>query len=158
MYKIKVNDSHSFDISKDDLDKLDMVETSSGQFHILQNNSSIKASILNSNFSKKNYSVKVNSNTYDVVINDSLDQQIISLGFEVGASKQVNSIKAPMPGLILEINIKEGQEVKENDTLLILEAMKMENVITSPRDGFIKSVKVNTGETVDKNSLLIEFE
>jgi biotin carboxyl carrier protein len=63
-----------------------------------------------------------------------------------------------MPGLILEINIKEGQEVKENDALLILEAMKMENVINSPRDGIIKTIAVNKGETVDKNVLLIAFE
>ena len=63
-----------------------------------------------------------------------------------------------MPGLILEINVKEGQEVKENDPLLILEAMKMENVINSPREGIIKSVEVKQGQTVDKNMLLIEFE
>ena len=63
-----------------------------------------------------------------------------------------------MPGLILEINIEEGQEVKENDPLLILEAMKMENVINSPRDGVIKSIAVSQGNTVEKNALLIEFE
>ena len=158
MYKIKVNNAHSFDISKDDLDKLDAVETTSDNFHILQNNSSIKASILKVDFNKKAYQVKVNNNTYDVVINDDLDQQIAALGFEVGASKQVNSIKAPMPGLILEINVEVGQDVQEDDALLILEAMKMENVITSPRQGVIKSVSVSQGETVDKNTLLIEFE
>jgi biotin carboxyl carrier protein len=63
-----------------------------------------------------------------------------------------------MPGLILEIQVKEGQDVKEDDTLLILEAMKMENVIHSPREGIIKSINVKQGETVDKDSLLIEFE
>ena len=63
-----------------------------------------------------------------------------------------------MPGLILEINVTEAQEVKENDPLLILEAMKMENVINSPRDGVIKSIKVSQGNTVEKNALLIEFE
>ena len=114
--------------------------------------------MLNSDFNKKRYSIKVNSNTYDVDINDDLDQLIADLGFEIGTTKQVNNIKAPMPGLILEINVSEGQEVKEDDALLILEAMKMENVITSPREGIIKSIKVKQAETVDKNSLLIEFE
>ena len=158
MYKIKVNNSNSFDISKEDLDKLDAIETTKNQFHVLQNNSSTKVSVLNSDFNKKHYTVKVNNNTYDVDINDDLDQLIEALGFEIGATKQVNDIKAPMPGLILEINVSEGQEVKEDDALLILEAMKMENVITSPRAGVIKSIKVNQGETVDKNLLLIEFE
>ncbi|WP_040253952.1 acetyl-CoA carboxylase biotin carboxyl carrier protein subunit [Psychroserpens mesophilus] len=158
MYKIKVNNSHSFDISTTDLDKLDIIETSKNQFHILLNNNSVKASVLKSDFNKKCYTVKVNNNTYEVDINDDLDQLIVALGFEVGATKQVNNIKAPMPGLILEINVSEGQNVQEDDALLILEAMKMENVITSPREGIIKSIKVKQGQTVDKNSLLIEFE
>lgn len=158
MYKINVNNSHSFDVTEDDVNHLDAIETSANEFHILDNNRSTEAIVLQSDFNKKQYTVKVNSNTYTVAINDTLDQLIAELGFEIGSSKQVNDIKAPMPGLILEISIEEGQEVKEDDSLLILEAMKMENVITSPRNGIIKSIKVTQGETVDKNSLLIEFE
>lgn len=158
MYKIKVNTSHNFEVTKEDIETLDAIETAPNQFHILQNNKSIKAEITATNFNKKRYSVKVNNNTYEVDIYDALDQQIEALGFEIGASKQVNDIKAPMPGLILEISVEVGQEVKENDPLLILEAMKMENVINSPREGIIKSIQVKQGETVDKNALLIEFE
>lgn len=158
MYKAKVNASYEFDVNQEAVDQLDAVETSTNKYHILQNNGSIKANIVSSDFNKKTYSVKVNNNTYDVVLNDALDQQIAALGFEIGAAKKVNDIKAPMPGLILEINVTEAQEVKENDPLLILEAMKMENVINSPRDGIIKSIKVSQGNTVEKNALLIEFE
>lgn len=158
MFKIKVNDAFNFESSEEDIKKLDVIKTNNKHYHILQNNTSIEAEVLSSNFNKKTYTIKVNNNDYNVVINDSLDQQIEALGFEIGASKKVNSIKAPMPGLILEINVKVGQEVAENDALLILEAMKMENVINSPREGIIKSIAVNQGETVDKNNLLIEFE
>lgn len=158
MYILKVNASHLFELKNSDVEALDCIETSDHTFHILQDNKSVKASILKSDFNKKKYTVKVNSNTYDVHINNSLDQLIEALGFEIGSTKKVNDIKAPMPGLILEINVTEGQEVKEDDALLILEAMKMENVINSPRDGVIKSISVKQGETVDKNSLLIEFE
>ena len=70
----------------------------------------------------------------------------------------VNDIKAPMPGLILEVNVKEGDEVKEGDYLLVLEAMKMENALTAPRDAVIKSISVEKGQTVEKNQLLIEME
>ena len=80
------------------------------------------------------------------------------MGFELGSSKVVNNVKAPMPGLILDIHVEIGQEVKENDSLLILEAMKMENVLTSPRDGIIAAICVEKGDAVDKNKLLIEFE
>ncbi len=158
MYKIKVNNHHSFDLSEQSMNTLDAIETASNNYHILQDNRSIIASVLNSEFNKKRYTVKVNNNVYEVNINDALDQQIETLGFEVGALKVVNKIMAPMPGLILEINITEGQEVKEDDALLILEAMKMENVLKSPREGIIKTINVKQGETVDKNSLLIEFE
>lgn len=158
MYKIKVNATHTFEVTKDSMETLDVAETSTNHYHILQDNTSVKAEILQTDFNKKMYSIKVNNNTYDVSINDILDQQIEALGFEIGALRQVNDIKAPMPGLILEITVKVGDEVKEDDTLLILEAMKMENVIHSPRDGVIKSIQVNERETVDKNSLLIEFE
>jgi len=158
MYKVKVNATHSFDISKETMETLDAIQTSAHKYHIIEDHITIEASILKSNFHKKTYSVKVNNNTYEVAIKDALDQQIKALGFEVGLLKQVNDIKAPMPGLILEIHVKPGQEVKEDDSLLILEAMKMENVIKSPRDGIIKSVYVKQGETVDKNALIIEFE
>lgn len=80
------------------------------------------------------------------------------MGFTVGASKQVNAIKAPMPGLILEMSVSVGQEVKENDCLLILEAMKMENSFLSPRAGIIKSISASKGDAVEKGQLLIEFE
>ena len=158
MYKIKVNTSNTYEVSEEDIETLDVVETSHKNYHILQDNTSIKAFIESSDFNKKSYRIKVNNNSYDVEINDALDQQIEALGFEIGASKKVDDIKAPMPGLILEINVEVGTDVKENDPLLILEAMKMENVINSPRDGVIKSISVAQGETVDKNSLLIEFE
>ena len=158
MYNIKVNKTYSFDITKATMETLDAIETSPNNYHIIQDNATIKSALISSDFNKKSYAVKVNNNIYHIEINDALDQQIEALGFEIGASKQVNTIKAPMPGLILEINVNKGQEVKENDTLLILEAMKMENVINSPRDGVIKSISVKQGETVDKNSLLITFE
>lgn len=157
-YKVKVNNSIDFDINSESLSKFDAIPNSESKFHILQDNSSYEAEIIDADFNKKSYTVSINNNAYTVSINDDLDELIKQMGFEVGASKVVNEIKAPMPGLILEINIKPGQEVKEDDALLVLEAMKMENVLTSPRDGVIKSISVNKGDAVDKNQLLIAFD
>jgi biotin carboxyl carrier protein len=157
-YKVKVNDSLEFDISNEDMSCLDSVETAPQIFHVLKNNKPFKAKLVDSKFNRKNYTIEVNNNTYNVEISNPLDLLIEKLGFTFGSSKQVNSIKAPMPGLILDIHVKTGQEVKENDPLLILEAMKMENVITSPRDGVIKSVNITKGDAIDKGHLLIEFE
>lgn len=157
-FKVKVNNSLEFDITDDDVSKLDAAKTANNEYHVLQNNKPFKAELVDSNFNRKKYSIKVNNHSYDVDISNPLDLLIDKMGFTFGSSKQVNSIKAPMPGLILDIHIKEGQEVKEDEGLLILEAMKMENVITSPRDGVIKSVNVAKGDAIDKGHLLIEFE
>ena len=157
-FKVKVNGSFDFEITNQDLSKLDALHVSDTTYHILQQHKSFKAEIVNADFNNKHYQVKINNNTYTVNISNALDGLIDSMGFAASATKVIGDIKAPMPGLILEISIKMGQEVKENDTLLILEAMKMENSITSPRDGIIKSILVKQGEAVEKNHLLIEFE
>ncbi|MCL7762873.1 acetyl-CoA carboxylase biotin carboxyl carrier protein subunit [Polaribacter sp. Z014] len=157
-YQVKVNDTFDFNIDEQAVKKLDTLQVSDSEFHVLDNHLSYKTEITNSNFNEKSYSVKVNNTVYDVNIHDHLDTLIKEMGFEIGITKEVNEIKAPMPGLILDINVSVGMEVKEHDTLLILEAMKMENALTSPRAGIIKTISVTKGETVDKNQLLIEFE
>ena len=157
-YKATVNKTNSFDLNETSLENLDAVSLGSSEFHVLKDSRSYKAEVTESDFLSKNYTVKVNGNTYEVNLSDSLDLLIKQMGFEVGAAKQVNAIKAPMPGLVLEISVEIGQEVQEGDNLLILEAMKMENSFSSPRAGIIKSIVVEKGQAVDKGQLLIEFE
>lgn len=157
-FKVNVNSAFDFDVSESDSAQFDSIATSKHAYHVLHDSVSYKAEIITSDFNKKSYQVNVNNNTYTVSILNELDGLIKEMGFEIGRAKIVNDIKAPMPGLILEISVTVGQEVQENDNLLILEAMKMENVLTSPRTGIIKSISVNKGDAVDKNQLLIEFE
>ena len=157
-YKVNVNDTFHFDLEKKSISQLDAVKSGTHTFHILHENKPYKAEIVAADFNQKTYTVKVNNNTYTIAISNPLDILIKEMGFEVGLSKQVNAIKAPMPGLILEISVVEGQAVKENDNLIILGAMKMENSFVSPRDGVIKTIAVAMGDAVDKGQLLIEFE
>ena len=63
-----------------------------------------------------------------------------------------------IPGTIQEIFVKPNKKVKEGETLLVLEAMKMKNNILSPMNGTIKAIHANVGERVKKNALLIEFK
>lgn len=158
IFKAKVNNTLEFDIHEDDVSNMDIIQISDSKFHILKENKPYKAEITKANYIDKSYEVKVNNKTYNIIIFNDLDILIKDMGFAIGNTKHIHIIKAPMPGLILEINVKVGQEVKEDDPLLILEAMKMENVITSPRDGVIKSIAIKKGGAVDKNQLLIEFE
>lgn len=67
-------------------------------------------------------------------------------------------IKSPLPGVILEIKVKEGDTVKRGQTLLILEAMKMENDIKADRDGKVTSIKVSKGESILEGTDLIIIE
>ena len=157
-YKVNVNDTFHFDLEKESVSQLDAVRVETNKFHILHENTPYQAEIITSDFLQKSYTVKVNNNTYTVAISNPLDIFIKEMGFETGLTKQVNFIKAPMPGLILEISVVVGQTVKENDNLIILGAMKMENSFLSPRDGIIKSISVAMGDAVDKGQLLIEFE
>lgn len=157
-YKITVDGDKSFDFSSKDADSLDSISLQENKFQVLKDDVSYQTEILSADFLNRNYTVLVNGNEYEVSIARPLDQLIKEMGFEVGAGKQVNAIKAPMPGLILSINVSVGQEVQENDSLLILEAMKMENNFHSPRAGIIKSILVEKGQAVDKGQLLIEFE
>ncbi|HNA32062.1 MAG TPA: biotin/lipoyl-binding protein, partial [Flavobacteriales bacterium] len=69
----------------------------------------------------------------------------------------VKEIKAPMPGLVLKVLVKEGDAVKKNEPVLILEAMKMENVIKSPGDGTVKRIHAQEKTAVEKGQLLIGF-
>lgn len=157
-FKLRVNDQYEFQFSKADLESIDLVSTGKKTAHVLENHQSYHITFEHLGFHKRKYRVKVNNAPYDVQISNSLDLLIHAMGFELGAAAKVSQIDAPMPGLILEVSVKEGQEVKEGDALLILEAMKMENVITSPRDAIIKSVAVGHGEAVEKKQVLITFE
>ena len=67
------------------------------------------------------------------------------------------TVKAPMPGNILDVKVKAGASVKAGDVLVILEAMKMENEIVAPQDGTVASINVNKGDTVNSGDVLVSM-
>lgn len=73
------------------------------------------------------------------------------------ASGAAGSVKitAPMPGTVIDVLVKPGQAVKKNETLCILEAMKMENEIVSPSDGTVVSVDTQKGSSVAAGDLML---
>lgn len=74
------------------------------------------------------------------------------------SSSSKSKITAPIPGVILSLNVKVGDTIKENDLLLVLEAMKMENSIVSDKSGVITAVNVSVGQQVLQGEVMIEFE
>ena len=71
--------------------------------------------------------------------------------------KGTGHVKAPLPGTIIEVNVREGDTVKIGDKLLVMEAMKMENVINSDREGKITAVKVRPDDSVLEGDILVEI-
>ena len=67
-------------------------------------------------------------------------------------------VKAPMPGLIVDVTAERGATVAKGDTLIVLESMKMQNELKSPIDGAVRTVHVEAGQAVDKNELLVEIK
>src|SRR5690606_24895748 len=129
-YSVKVGENVDFKFSHEQIAALDLIKTGKTSFHLLQEEQSYTIKILESNFNEGTYTISVNGNEYTASIHTPLDELILKMGFATNGSKNIDSISAPMPGLILDILVKEGQEVDEEDQLLVLEAMKMENIIT----------------------------
>jgi biotin carboxyl carrier protein len=67
-------------------------------------------------------------------------------------------VKAPMPGLVVDVSVEVGQEVEVGDNVVILESMKMENELKAPRAGLIKGISVQAGDSVEKNQTLVIIE
>lgn len=72
--------------------------------------------------------------------------------------KMETTLKAPMPGMILDMKVSVGDTVKKGDPLVIIEAMKMENILKSAGDGTIKEIHVSKGNSVEKDDKILEFE
>jgi biotin carboxyl carrier protein len=138
--------------------ELDIKEFSAGNFSILKGAESHEIRIQSIDKEKKIVYVSINGKATSFSIKDKMDLLLEKLGFDTTKSTKMNQLKAPMPGLVIEYFVKEGDEVQAGDKLMILEAMKMENVIKATGEGKIKKLVVTKGNTVEKNQLLIEFE
>jgi biotin carboxyl carrier protein len=156
-YNVKTN-GFLFSFTKDEIDKADLVALSPVSFNLIKDHRCSNAKLLEADVTAKRLTIEIEGETFNIEIKDELDQVLEQMGFGKASIKQVKEIKAPMPGLVLEITVTDGQEVKDGDKLLVLEAMKMENSIMIQTSATIKKVSVSAGQAVEKGQVLIELE
>jgi biotin carboxyl carrier protein len=156
-FQVKVNEI-PYEITPSEVDALDIIAQGNNSFHILKNQKAYKAEIESVDYKSKTFVFKINGNKYTTKISDKYDRLIDQLGMKVGAVQKVGDIKAPMPGLVLEVSVEVGSQVIKGDKVMILEAMKMENVIKAAGDGVVKAIHITKGTAVEKGQLLIEME
>ncbi|WP_018127629.1 acetyl-CoA carboxylase biotin carboxyl carrier protein subunit [Balneola vulgaris] len=100
----------------------------------------------------------INGEWHTVSVKDEQELLLDKLGFKTGNAAAEGSLKAPMPGKILDILVSEGDEVTKGQPIVILEAMKMENELKAAVDGTIASIEVEVGQSLEKNSPILEIE
>jgi len=166
MYKVKVNGKYDFELTGSEESFLignevldvDIQELDNGHLHIIYQYKSYNVEVVSTDATSKRTLIKINGKEYYTTIEDRLDLLLKEMGLENGLSPVVSAIKAPMPGLVLNIQVIEGQQLKKGDNILVLEAMKMENILKSTADGLVKKIHVSQGDKVEKNQVLITFQ
>ena len=93
-----------------------------------------------------------------VKIRSKIAHKLSSYMIEKVVTKDTKVIKCPMPGLVVSVDIEEGQSVEDGDKLCVVEAMKMENIIRSEASGTIKKIHCKEGDSLATDEVMIEFE
>ncbi len=166
MLKVKVNNKKEHKIVFDNATSgsingtpfvWDIIEVKPGSFHVIKDFKSYNVEVVKDDFAEKSFLVNIKGNNYQLKVETKFDELLKSLGFDNLSAGKVNEIKAPMPGLVVDVCISEGDVIKKGDPIIMLEAMKMENIIKSPADGIIKKINVKKGMAVEKSQVLINF-
>ena len=147
-----------FHIDKEQLSDVDLIQKSANEFNCIKEHRSVNVILLEADTAHKKFKLGIEGEIFSVEIKDELDQLIEIMGLGSTANKQLANIKAPMPGLVLDIAVTDGQQLNAGDKILILEAMKMENSIVIPSAATIKKILVKKGQAVERGQILVELE
>lgn len=104
------------------------------------------------------WEVVMRGRRYTVRVEDERERLLREAAGSSTLQKGKICLEAPMPGLVIEIPIREGDSVGEGDVLLILESMKMQNELRSPREGTVIRIRVQAGDSVDQKQTLLSVE
>lgn len=106
------------------------------------------------NDNQETYQVSIRGVLYEVLVQDERTRRLAGLKGHAVASGEAQ-IKAPMPGVVVDVPVSEGETVSEGDIVVILESMKMQNEFKAPKDGTVHAVRVKAGDKVDQNAVMV---
>lgn len=140
----------------DKIYQVDLMHNDEGIFSILENGRSHNIELV-PQAKQKFFTAYTLYHSYDIEV---IDAESRYLRNRSGVTQLLseNTISSPMPGKVIKIPVKVGDEVKKGDTVITISAMKMESEYKSPIDGNIVKIFVNEGSTVEANQKLIEIE
>jgi biotin carboxyl carrier protein len=101
------------------------------------------------------YHVLLGGHLFHVRVEDERARRLAQAARSFAPASGEIQIKAPMPGMVVAVPVKEGQIVKKGDVLVVLESMKMENELKAPCDGTVSGVRVQSRQSVEQNQLLV---
>lgn len=142
----------------DVLFKADVLALGEGHYHFLLDHKSYNVELISLEKETKTMQIKVNGTAFSMELKDRFDTLLEKMGLGASTKAKISELKAPMPGLVIDIRVAVGQQIQKGDPLLLLEAMKMENIIKSPVDAVIKKIVYKKGDAVEKGAVLIGFE
>jgi acetyl/propionyl-CoA carboxylase alpha subunit len=166
MLQISTGPAHGWEVDFHSTDSIlvngqpfawDVSALGNGRYHVLHKGNSYNAELVTADYVAKVFVLKINGQRVELQAKDRFDQLLERMGLSNTVATKVNELKAPMPGLIVDIRVQPGATVQKGDPLLVLEAMKMENILKAPADGTISSIKVELRTNVTKGQVLVQF-
>jgi biotin carboxyl carrier protein len=150
-------DKNQMEIRVDEkLYKVDVVMMEDGVYSFLYKGKSYNIELIEKENSKQ-YNVNTLSRSYDLEIIDAETRYLLSRNKSL-LGEEGNTISSPMPGKVVKILVKTGDEVKVGETVIIVSAMKMESEYKTGKEGKIKDILVSEGDTIEGHQPLITIE
>lgn len=155
-FNVEINGHKDIAVDQSMIDSAELLLPSGNGFNFRYQGKNYHINFIN-NPQGKLVSIEHKGQVYHITIQDGLDQLIKEMGLDEISNVFSGEIHSPMPGLVVEILVKEGQKVEKGEDLVILEAMKMENIIKAEGAGVVDKIYISKLDKVEKSQILISL-
>lgn len=151
-FEIEVNQNEGRVTVNGEPRAVDYMKISDSLYSVIIDNASFEVVV---ELADGDYNVLMLGENYQVNVLDERQQRLARASEGFGVAQGEFNLKSPMPGLIVDVRVQEGQVIDKGHSLIVLESMKMENELKAPRAGTITRIHVRKGESVEQNKVLV---